>query len=246
MKMSIRGTKKKDASQNFTGNRTGIQIAPELSQELIEGAENSVPSSKGSAREISVNRGSYINEGVPVGSMPALTTQSSEDDETGTLLFLDKLGERLAFERMGTRLYEALINKCEVLGEEKGGPSLEDLQEIHEEELDHFLLLQRVITELGGDPTVQTPSANIAGVMSLGQVQVLTDPRTSTYECLQAILTAELVDNDCWQTLIDLATNLGYDDIASEFEQALEHEDEHLERVRNWISTMTMKKAALA
>ena len=36
--------------------------------------------------------------------------------------FLDKLGERLAFERTGVRLYEALISKHEALGSFAGGP----------------------------------------------------------------------------------------------------------------------------
>ena len=133
-------------------------------------------------------------------------------------MLLDKLSERLAFERMGTRLYEALVNKCEILGEEEYEPTLEQLQTIGDQELNHFLLLQRVVTDLGGDPTVQSPSADVAAVASLGILQVVTDPRTSITQCLQALLTAELTDNDGWSLLISLAENLGYTDMVTEFQ----------------------------
>ena len=36
---------------------------------------------------------------------------------------MDKIGERLAFERTGTRLYEALVSKHEAFGSFPGGPS---------------------------------------------------------------------------------------------------------------------------
>lgn len=54
------------------------------------------------------------------------------------LFFLDKLSERLAFERTGVRLYEALLNKCQTLGESAPGPTLEDIEHIGSEELEHF------------------------------------------------------------------------------------------------------------
>src|SRR5918992_1306559 len=117
---------------------------------------------------------------------------------------------------MGTRLYEALYNKCEALGETVPGPTLEQIQQIGREELEHFLLINRTITELGGDPTVQSPCADVAGVTSMGIMQVLTDPRSSMAQCLQVMLTAELTDNDGWQLLITLADNLGYSEMKTE------------------------------
>jgi hypothetical protein len=45
-------------------------------------------------------------------------------------LLLDKLGERLAFERSGTRLYEALVSKHDAFGSFSGGPSREDLEHV--------------------------------------------------------------------------------------------------------------------
>ena len=228
------------------GNRTGIQTSPELAGELIEGANNATPSSEGSAEEIAEYRTVYIQEGFPIGSLPTLPVAKepkANEEEAGTAVLLDKLSERLAFERSGTRLYEALINKCEALGEESSEPTLEQLQHIRDEELEHFLLLKTTITELGGDPTVQSPCADITGVISLGIVQVLTDPRTSVTQCLQAILSAELADNDGWELLIRLADNLGYVDMAKAFQGALENEVEHLTNVRSWLSNRVLDKA---
>lgn len=127
-------------------------------------------------------RSQYIEEAFPIGSLPTLPVGAeaeASDEEVETAVLLDKLSERLAFERMGTRLYEALVNKCQTLGEDEIEPTLEQLQTIGVQKLDHFPLLQRVVTDLGGDPTVQSPSADVAAVASLGILQVVSDPRTS-------------------------------------------------------------------
>lgn len=160
-------------------------------------------------------------------------------------VLLDKLSERLAFERTGTRLYEALLNRCEMLGETSPGPTLEEIEHIGGEELEHFLMLNRSIEEIGGDPTVQSPCADMTGVASMGIMQVLTDPRSSMAQCLQAMLTAELTDNAGWELLIDLAENLGHDEMKSEFEGALANEEEHLQEVRTWLSECVMDSAQL-
>lgn len=237
---------KSGAQQAMNGNRTGIQTAPELAEELIEGATNAAPSSEGGIKDIAEFRGEYIAEGFPIGSMPTLPVSEeadAEDEEVGMAVLLDKLSERLAFERMGTRLYEALLNKCEVLGEMSPGPTIEQIEQIGREEMEHFLLLNRTITDMGGDPTVQSPCADIAGVASMGIMQVLTDPRTSMAQCLQALLTAELTDNAGWELLIKLADNLGQDEMKAEFETALANEEEHLQNVRTWLSESVLDSA---
>jgi bacterioferritin (cytochrome b1) len=234
------------AQQVMEGNRTGMQTSPELAEELIEGASSATPSSDGGAEEIAEYRGEYIAEGFPIGSMPGMPASEeaeADEEEAGMAVFLDKLSERLAFERMGTRLYEALRNKCEMLGEPSPGPTLEDIDEIGSEELEHFLMINQTITELGGDPTVQSPSADIAGVASMGIMQVLTDPRSSMAQCLQAILTAELTDNAGWELLIKLADNLGHDELKAEFETALENEEMHVQNVRAWLSECVLDAA---
>jgi bacterioferritin (cytochrome b1) len=230
------------------GNRTGMQTSPELAEELIEGAVSSVPSSDGGPESIAESRSDYIAERFPLGSMPAMPVSEeavASEDQAGMAVLLDKLSERLAFERMGTRLYEALLNKCETLGEQSPGPTLDEIKHIGSEELEHFLMLNRVITDIGGDPTVESPGADVAGVASMGIMQVLTDPRSSMAQCLQALMTAELTDNAGWELLIELVDGLGYQDLKTEFETALVHEEEHLHNVRDWLSDMVLDKAQL-
>jgi len=234
------------AQQVMEGNRTGIQTAPELADELIEGASNAIPSSEGGAEDIAQYRAEYIAEGFPIGSMPTVPVSEEEqadEDEIAMAVFLDKLSERLAFERTGVRLYEAFYNKVETLGESVPGPTLEQIEQIGREELEHFLMVNRTITELGGDSTVESPSADVAAVASLGIMQVLVDPRTSVAQCLQALLTAELTDNDGWRLLIQLADNFGFDEAKVEFETALANEVVHLQNVRNWLSECVMDSA---
>jgi len=241
--MSMRST---GAKQAMTGNRTGMQTSPELAEELIEGASSATPSSDGGAEEIAEYRGEYIAEGFPIGSMPTMPASQegeADEEEAGMAVLLDKLSERLAFERTGTRLYEALLNKCEMLGEMSPGPTLEDIEHIGREELEHFLMLNRTITDIGGDPTVQSPCADMTGVASMGIMQVLTDPRSSMAQCLQAMLTAELTDNAGWELLISLADNLGYDEMKTEFESARKNEEEHLMKVRSWVSECVLDSA---
>jgi rubrerythrin len=250
-----------DVEQQQQFNRTGIMTHPELSAELIQGTKQTVPSSDAETADIASSRAMYLEEGLPIGSRPAVIMEESDysqeagegesigtaepTQENGLAVLLDKLGERLAFERQGTRLYEACLQKCELVGETEGGPSEENLRHIYEEELEHFKMLQKIITEMGGDATVQTPSADVAGVLSQGVLQVVSDPRTTMAQTLQAMLVAELADNDGWEMLGELASAIGHADLEEQCRNALEQEEEHLENVREWLSSITLNEANL-
>lgn len=217
-------------------NRTGLMTAPpEHSKEVMDIAKKSKTRARADDGALAEQERGYISEQATIGSTPAIPGgQQARAAEVG--VFLDKLGDRLAFERSGTRLYESMMRKAELLGVKKD--MLQELRHIHDEELQHFSLLQQCITQLGGDPTVETPSADISGVISEGVFKVVSDPRTDLAQSLQAVLTAELTDNDSWQMLCDLARALGHQDLAQKFTQALEHEKEHLMKVRTWLKAL--------
>lgn len=232
-------------NQNATPgtNRTGIAMAPERSQGMLMGMEEFPPNSQGSALDIAQVRIAYAQEAEPMGSIPmpaglkgkVQTAVKAVMGEQPTL-FMDKLGERLAFERTGTRLYEALISKHEAFGSFAGGPSKADLEHICEEEYRHFTMLQAAIEQLGGDPTAVTPAANFSATASQGIPKVIVDPRTTLLQSLEAALIAELSDNACWETLVELAQQAGENDLAQQFEQALVNEQDHLRKVRTWLA----------
>jgi rubrerythrin len=233
-------------------NRTGIDMSPIDAKEMTALAKVTPPSSNGDEQAIAEMRSQYIREAEVIGSIPPPGTlkgmaSTAMEKLTGKNpeAFIDKLGCRLAFERAGVRLYDALITKC--LASSNGSiVPIERLHEFRNEELEHFKLVERALRSIGADPTAQTPSADVDGMASIGLVQVLTDPRTSVAHCLEAILIAELADNDAWQLLIALTEKMGMDDMVRDFQHALREEDEHLAHIRQWFKQMVMEDAAVA
>jgi len=224
-------------------NRTGIATADGLADEMVAATREFLPSSPGDAQAVAAVRVAYAEAGDTFGEAPppaamldkARSAVAALAGGQPTLL-LDKLGERLAFEHAGARLYEALLSKHQAYGSFTGGPSADDLMHILEEEYEHADVLQAAIVTLGGDPTAVTPSANLAVNISAGLPQVLADPRTNLLQSLEAILVAELSDNECWTTLEELARRGGHEELASDCGEALENEREHLSKVRAWIA----------
>lgn len=257
-------------------NRTGLQMAPLVKDDMVDFA-------KASAAEAPIDEGgamamhrAYIEEADANGSVPIpgtltgmATTGMAKLAGDNPEVFIDKLGERLAFERTGARLYEALIIKCAALQGDtsteiaaagtvisgatpkgKGGMDglsgeidLTVLKRIHDEEESHFFLVSRALVTLGADPTAMTPCADVAGVMSQGLLQTVTDPATSITQSLNAVLAAELSDNVGWELLIELSEELGHDSMAQEFRQALAHEQTHLAMLKSWMRTSVMAAA---
>jgi rubrerythrin len=223
-------------------NLTGVDVHRERSDSMEKGMEEFPPSSTGTTEGAGMVRVVYSKQGDKVGSIPppsglvdkAKTAMEAVAGQEPTL-FMDKLGERLAFERAGTRLYEAVVSKHEAFGGFEGGPSREDLEEILNEELEHFTLLERVMRQQGGDPTAITPSADLATNAGAGLQDVILDPRTTLLQSLEALLVAELTDNEGWDTLIELAHMANEDDLVSSFENARRVEEEHLAKVRRWL-----------
>lgn len=223
-------------------NRTGMQAAPvELAQEMLEVTALTKPP-RGDGQSIAAMRGTYLRDGEvqPLGSIPPPRTikgaaKAGVKALTGKKahVLLDKLGERLAFERAGTRLYEALIGKCEVAPQD-GVVELDELRHFRDEEAQHFALVKSCVEQLGGDPSAQTPCADLVGVEGSGLMQAITDPRSTVAQSLHAILVAELTDNAAWEELITLAEKMGEDEMAAQFRAAGEREQEHLATIRGW------------
>ncbi|HZX31738.1 MAG TPA: ferritin-like domain-containing protein [Rhodocyclaceae bacterium] len=236
-------------------NRTGAQMSPLDASRMEDFAESHSPELEDEmmAHEGIANlRADYGHEAEAVGTVPipgtltgAVTTGMAKLTGKKPEVLVDKLGERLAFERTGVRLYEALMDKLAAAdGELKLPFSMDDLQHHHDEELEHMEWCAAALESIGADPSAQTPCADTVAVASGGIMQVLTDPRTTMAQCLNAMLTAELTDTASWELLIDLARESGQDNLAPQFEEALRHEKEHTQRVRKWLSRMVLDEAA--
>jgi hypothetical protein len=260
-------------------NRTGMHMAPNKGAGMMDYANLHAGDATADQGQIQEMHRIYAQEADTVGSVPLPGTLKGprkasaakmRGEKTGVSpeVLIDKLGERLAFERTGTRLYEALIMKLsglqgpgdmkvnakdkadthtyEALGSDGNLQAvgsrvdLLSLQRLRHEEQAHMHVVRLALEELGADPTAMTPSADIAGVTAMGVMQTLTDPRTTLAQCLNALLTAELTDHAGWELLMELAEDLGHDDMALRFSVAATTEAGHLSIVKDWLRTEVM------
>ncbi len=225
-------------------NKTGLMASPDEAKQMLEADDVLQSQISGDISEFVEIKSHAIAEAHRLGSVPppksvkgAVKAGTKMIRGENLQVFMDKLAERAAFERGGTRLYDALILKFQPSDEALTGATLERLTQIREDELAHYHLIVGAVRALGGDPTAQTPSADLVGVETMGLMQVLNDPRTTFTDCLNAMLVAELADTDAWSLLAQLADDIGEEDWAKKFRQALLDENGHLQDVRNWYQT---------
>lgn len=235
-------------------NRTGIDMSPLQSKLMIRDVQEALPTGGSESALHEVGK-EYMQSAGLVGSVPLPGTlrgalKAMKDKLSGrhTEMLLNKLGERLAFERSGVRVYECFIAKCEAAAAAGLLPEAVRLDQARRfclEEAQHFALLRDVMTALGADPTAQTPDADVAAVASLGLMKVIQDPRTTVTQCLEALLSIEMTDNAAWELLVRLAREMTMDEMAEQFHQAEEQEDLHLATVRQWYEAAVMAEAGI-
>ncbi len=239
-------------STRLGANRTGMQTSPILSKEMLDNTEIDITEPSTDPQPLAEARADYIREADPLGTVPPPATVKGMAKSTMKMMtgnrpqaFIDKLAERLAYERGGTRLYDAAMAKFMVLGDESTDLSMAELEKIRDEEAQHAALLVECIEKLGADPTAQTPSADLVGVESMGLMQAITDPRTNLAQTLHALLLAELGDEAGWETLIAFAEQMGLEDMVTRFREAETHEQEHVFKVRGWYEALTLQTGEL-
>lgn len=241
-----------DYETKLGGNRTGVQTSPVDSAEMERGMDSFLPPVSDAREDIRVRR-EYAEETEGLGSVPPPGSikgmaKAGIDALSGNRphVLIDKLGQRLAFERGGTRLYDTLLVKCDAADSMLPKEDVAMLRRFRDEEAEHFLLVVQALEGLGADPTAQTPCADLAGVEAAGLVQAMNDPRTSLLQSLNVMLDAELMDNAGWEMLIDMARDLGHDRIADSFAPAATQEAEHLSHVRALVERLSKEDASMA
>lgn len=187
------------------------------------------------------------------------------------LQLLDKLGERITFERISMRLYDALLVKYQtcIAADAAPSPIAQALQEINEvsealgiacgespaqtlerfraEELAHWYMLCDSMQQLGGDPGIQTPCAHVMARASSGLIQVVTDPRTTLSQTINIMLTAGLTNTAGWELLRRLAEQAGETGFSERCKHALAQEEQHLSLLGNWmIALLSMENSSSA
>lgn len=230
-------------------NRTGLGMSPLDAQKLAnrEGLGSFAPGSFAALVDL---RRSLTSAADNLGTVPppgtlkgAATTLLHKLKGESPERFIDKLGERLAFERTGVRLYEGLITKCSAQPEFFTPEHLSTLESIRADEFKHFQLVADVLRSLGADPTAMTPAADIAGIMACGLLQTVTETRISAQDSLQALLVAELTDHDAWNLLVRYAEAMNLEEVAESFRSAALAEQGHLVHLRRLVELATLPEA---
>jgi rubrerythrin len=243
---------KEPTSVHETGrvNRTGLGVSSHA-ERMLEVPDMTTPNRDG--RSMKDLQEPYLKETRALGTMPTPVTVKGVARAVGqalkgnrTVAFTDRIGERLAFERTGVRLYEGLLDKLEAETPFENGPSRDEVEAIRDEELEHALMLTEALRDLGADPTALTPSADLVSVEGMGLGAVIGDPRTSVGQCLHALLTAELADGEGWTLLRILAEELGHKDLELRFRDAEEDEERHLTQVRSWLTAHARVETGLS
>lgn len=241
-----------DSPQSMGMNRTGIDMSPKGAEEMTVAVREFPPSSTGNEETLAGFREPYLADAEPIGTVPVPGTVKGAAKAGMQKLMgrhaevlIDCLGGRLAFERTGTRLYDALMGKFLVRKDEATMVSMEQLMQFRAEEAVHIGICWDALRQLGADPTCVTPKADTNAVASVGLMQIITDPRMTIGQSLHAIHVAELADNDGWALLLNLAQQMGQDDMAAHFRRALEEEDRHLEALRQWMKRIELSQAGI-
>lgn len=223
-------------------NQTGAQMSPKDSEAQVKATQEVRPDVPGGPEKLALVRTEEAARAEPIGTVPVpgsakgmLKTAVNKLVGVSPEVLIDKLGERLVFERGGVRLYDALLAKAQAI-DTLDKSLLQTLRHFREEEAEHLELVKAAIENLGADPTAMTPCADVVGCINMGVMETITDPRTNLAQSLNALLTAELADNAGWELLIDLANASGQSDIAESFGKALSQEQVHMQTVKEWLS----------
>lgn len=148
---------------------------------------------------------------------------------------IDRISERIAYERIVIRLYDTILLKHSEATHRDHLPPYELIKQFHQEEVAHYRLLCEVMRKLGGDPNAITASGNRETVAAHGWIEVVTHPDSTFDQCLHILHLAELGDSDSWELLTEFAEAQGLQELASKFRSCQAEEDNHLLNVRNWI-----------
>jgi bacterioferritin (cytochrome b1) len=148
---------------------------------------------------------------------------------------LNVLGGRLAFERTGVKLYDAVIAQIDRSGEPRYHAIVDQLREIRNEEKEHEEWLEEQIRALGGDAHEVTEMAQLEMSESSGIAGVIEGGDRKILHLIHALLAAELADNAGWDVLVKLADETGDRMAKLQFAKRLAEEAKHLLFIREVV-----------
>lgn len=141
---------------------------------------------------------------------------------------VDYLAERLAFERFGVRLYDALLARLE----EAEGPELQAVAALlrpqREAEREHAAWLEGQLAALGASSHPASARAALSREEMRGLGHVVLEGEGPLPHLLHALLAAELVDHAGWDLLVALADEAHDAEALRELRRRRDEEAHHL------------------
>ncbi len=155
---------------------------------------------------------------------------------------INVLNERLCFERSGVRLYDAILAKIRLPENQRFATMLDQLLEHREQEKEHEEWLEQQIRSLGGDAHGETELSRLVEAESAGIERIVLNGDPEIPHLLHALLAAELVDNEGWVLLVNLAKKAGDRDAKREFSKRLAEEETHLKLLERAMTQLQREK----
>jgi rubrerythrin len=154
---------------------------------------------------------------------------------------LDLLNERLTFERTGVKLYDMVLAKLNICKDQTFTPMIGQIKSVREQEKEHEEWLEDCIRALGGTAHEETDLSELITRESKGVLDVVaTDDEIP--HLFHAVLTAELVDNNGWKLLLELADEADDDEARREFRKRTREEEDHLVFIRSVVAALTRRE----
>lgn len=148
---------------------------------------------------------------------------------------LDLLTERLTFERTSVKLYDMILAKMKASGDKPILAMVGQMTKQRNEEKDHEEWLEEQVRELGSDAHTETDLSELIVRESRGILDVVSHDDELPH-LFHALLTAELVDDNGWKLLLQLADEASDDVARRDLRKRAEEEETHLLYIRTVVA----------
>lgn len=156
---------------------------------------------------------------------------------------IELLSERLAYERSGIKLYDAILKKVKRSRHTQLKKLVKELEEHRDQEVEHAEWCAENIRMLGGDPDARTERVMLVETEAQGIEQIILGDAPLS-QMFHALNMAELGDNAGWAQLVGIAEQCGDEKAKKELQKRLRHEEEHL-RLTHRILGMFVREEVL-
>lgn len=154
---------------------------------------------------------------------------------------LDLLTERLTFERTSVRLYDTVISRMKSSNDKNVIGMIGQMTKQRKDEKDHEEWLEEQVRALGSDAHSETELSELIERESRGIMEVIAQDNELPH-LFHALLTAELVDDNGWKLLLQLADEAGDDVARQELRVRAEAEEQHLIYIRTVVAAFARKE----